>query len=603
VLLPSATSSNLSFSNIQGSNAGPYALVVSNAFGMDTSRVTQVTVNIKPFYPQPPQHRIVTVGDRLDLSVVVDGTPPFGFRWRRGSFTVVPLGEGTTTFSIANVLPNDAGIYTVVATNIATTSGSISSAGYVTVIQPPANRSVLVGSNVTLQALVWPAGTNLYQWQSNGVNILNATNTNLVLSEVTPAYAGNYTFIISNTTGISRSFTNTLTVQTTGATAPVITEQPTNMTVTLGKNGYFKVVANGTDPLSYQWYFSATNIPNATNTFHGIPNVQATNLGSYFVVISNAVGQVTSAVAILSAPLPPAIATQPTNLVAIEGGPANFTVVATGAEPLAYQWWFNQTTLLAGQTNASLTIPNAQSTNAGNYYVVITNSLGSITSALAVLTLLTPPSIVSQPTNMAVQAGDTANLTVVATGTPPLAYQWWFNQTNQLAGETNPILVVANVQAANVGSYHVVVTNVAGSITSAVATLTLTTLDRDGDGIPDDWEIAHGLDPNLATDANLDTDNDGLTNLQEYLAGTNPTNAASVLKFESSALSGTTNLLLQFNAVSNKSYSIEYRNNVTGQLWQEWLAIDAVSSNRVLKLTNALGTNAQRYFRIGTPKQ
>ena len=173
-----------------------------------------------------------------------------------------------------------------------------------------------------------------------------------------------------------------------------------------------------------------------------------------------------------------------------------------------------------------------------------------------------------------------------------------------LAGQTNDTLTLTNVQTADAGDYFVVVSNSVGTITSRVARLTLGSPDTDGDGIPDDWEQIFGLNPNL-NDANQDIDLDGLTNLQEYQVGTNPTNAASVLKFESPALAGDlTNLTLRFNAVSNKSYTIEYRNKVTAGLpWQQWLAIEAVPSNRLVELTNAVSTNEQRIFRLGVPKQ
>lgn len=90
-------------------------------------------------------------------------------------------------------------------------------------------------------------------------------------------------------------------------------------------------------------------------------------------------------------PLAPAIVTQPADLIAAIGQDATFNVVATGTPPLRYQWYFNTNTLLADSTNAPLTVPNAQTNNAGGYFVIVTNSAGAATSALATLQVIPPP--------------------------------------------------------------------------------------------------------------------------------------------------------------------------------------------------------------------
>jgi hypothetical protein len=86
----------------------------------------------------------------------------------------------------------------------------------------------------------------------------------------------------------------------------------------------------------------------------------------------------------------PVITQQPQSRIVPPGANVPFTVTATGANPLSYQWWFNNNAL-PGATNASHTVTNAQITDAGNYVVVITNSYGSITSDVAVLTVDTNP--------------------------------------------------------------------------------------------------------------------------------------------------------------------------------------------------------------------
>ncbi len=195
---------------------------------------------------------------------------------------------------------------------------------------------------------------------------------------------------------------------------------------------------------------------------------------SYFLLAGLVLGTIHSAWA------QPIITNQPQSRTNVVGTIATFTVGATGAPPLSYQWVFNSlANRLPGATNDTLILPNVQASNAGNYRVVVTNDAGSVLSASARLIVLWPPSITSQPTDQIVDAGATATFTVTATGTAPLAYQWRFNDAN-LAGKTSTNLVLANAQLTNAGNYSVVVTNDIGSVTSRVAMLTFTTVHRFG---------------------------------------------------------------------------------------------------------------------------
>lgn len=168
----------------------------------------------------------------------------------------------------------------------------------------------------------------------------------------------------------------------------------------------------------------------------------------------------------------PSITAQPQSQTVSPGSNVTFTVTASGTAPLAYQWLFNNTNI-AGATTNSYIVTNAQTTNAGNYSVTVTNIAGSITSSNAVLTVSnTPPSITTQPQSQNVNAGASPNFTVVAAGTAPLSYQWFLGSTN-IPGATTNSYTRSNVQTNDAGNYFVLVTNIAGSVTSLVATLTV----------------------------------------------------------------------------------------------------------------------------------
>ncbi len=168
---------------------------------------------------------------------------------------------------------------------------------------------------------------------------------------------------------------------------------------------------------------------------------------------------------------PPAIVTQPQPQAACEGGSATFSVVASGAAALAYQWQRNSVDI-PGATGTSLTINPVGAGDAGTYRVRVSNPCGSVNSNGVALTIRTPVSITQHPTNQSACAGGSASFTVAATGSPTIAYQWQRN-TVSIPGATSATYTDNNVQAGDVGSYRCVVTNPCGSVNSNSATLSL----------------------------------------------------------------------------------------------------------------------------------
>ncbi|HEX4263914.1 MAG TPA: immunoglobulin domain-containing protein [Verrucomicrobiae bacterium] len=169
------------------------------------------------------------------------------------------------------------------------------------------------------------------------------------------------------------------------------------------------------------------------------------------------------------------------------GSNVTFSVTAEGTGPLFYQWLFNGA-VADGFTNSFLTITNVQTTNAGNFRVVVSNAFNSVTSSVAVLTVSSitnsAPFIVTEPVSQTVLAGGTATFTVTATGTAPLFYQWVFQVSStvftNIPAANNPTFSIINVQTTNGGNYGVIITNNFGSTNSQLATLFVTTNSSSG---------------------------------------------------------------------------------------------------------------------------
>ena len=179
-------------------------------------------------------------------------------------------------------------------------------------------------------------------------------------------------------------------------TPPIISSEPTNQTVLVGGTASFSVVASGSPTLAYQWWNGSGSITGATNSTLALNNVQLSEAGSYYVVVSNPFGSTNSSSATLTVtnppppPNPPVISSEPTNQTVLVGETASFSVVASGSPTLTFQWR-NGSGTITGATNSTLTLNNVQLSEAGNYYVVVSNSFGSTNSSSATLTVLSPP--------------------------------------------------------------------------------------------------------------------------------------------------------------------------------------------------------------------
>jgi uncharacterized repeat protein (TIGR03803 family) len=181
------------------------------------------------------------------------------------------------------------------------------------------------------------------------------------------------------------------------------------------------------------------------------------------------------------------ITTQPRSQTAFLGQTVNLCVVTLGSFPLTYQWQEYGTNLtdagnVSGSSTRVLTLANVTAANAGLYSVIVSNSMGAVTSAPAFLTVTSSaPIITVQPMSQTIMPGATAAFQVGAVGNFPLYYQWQLNGNNltdsaNITGTATPILTIANASSVNAGTYSVIVGNSLGSVSSAGAALTLSTL-------------------------------------------------------------------------------------------------------------------------------
>ncbi|MDB6039398.1 MAG: hypothetical protein JWM99_3239, partial [Verrucomicrobiales bacterium] len=342
------------------------------------------------------------------------------------------------------------------------------------VVRSPTGLTVTAGMPASFSVDAAGAEPLLYQWFFNNSEITEATNSTFQISQTTHADAGAYKVKISNAAGFVMSDIATLMVDDP-ILPPVIIRPPESAVIVSGETATFQVVANGTEPMLYQWYFNGNRLLLETNSTLTIGNAAASASGAYKVTVSNSAGIAFSDIAMLTVEDPelsPMIISEPVSLIVNAGESADFSVGAIGTLPLFYQWFFKDGELMY-ETNSFLHLPQVAEPNNGEYQVRITNHTGTAISRAVTLTVkipAAPPNISRQPESIEVATGETTTFSVAVGGTEPILFQW-YKDTLPVAGETNAILALVNVTTIDSGRYYVAVSNQAGDILSDSAFL------------------------------------------------------------------------------------------------------------------------------------
>jgi alpha-tubulin suppressor-like RCC1 family protein len=479
----SATNASLVVSNVQPSQAGPYSVLVSNAFGLVVSSNAQLTVTPLKIATQP-QNRSTFLGGSVQFSVIATLQGPFAYQWK---FNGVNLpGATNNPLVLTNVQITQAGVYSVVVDN---------GLGFVT------------SSNVTLsvsQFAAWGNNqfgqTNFVSAISNVVAIASGSDHNLALrNDGTVAAWGFNTFgqanvpptlseVISIAGGgdYSLALKSNGTVVAWGYNSYRLTNVPPTLNgVTALAGGYYHWLAVKTNGQVIAW---GRNDYGQTNVPVGLSNVVAVAGGGYHCLAlkadstvqawgQNAYGQ--------------------TN---VPGGLSNILAIAAGyyhnlalkSDGTVVAWGNNG----QGQTNVPPGMSNIVSIAAGGYHSVALRNDGTVVAwgyngygqtsvpgtlrnveAISAgfyhtLTLVNDgkPYIARPPISRAADAGTDITLSVAAIGSPVLTYQWQMNGTN-VSGRTSALLVLTNLALSSAGSYACVVSNDLGVTTSLAATV------------------------------------------------------------------------------------------------------------------------------------
>jgi hypothetical protein len=224
-----------------------------------------------------------------------------------------------------------------------------------------------------------------YQWKKNGGAIGGATSASYTTPATVASDSGaQFTVTVTNGTGNITSNAAVLTVNV----PPTISTQPVSKTVAVGQTATFSVSATGSGTLTYQWEKNGASIGGATSATYTTPAAAASDNGATFTVaVTSGSGSVTSSAATLTVNAPPSITAQPVSKSVMAGQTATFSVNATGAAPITYQWKKGGVAV-GGATASSYTTPvTTTADNGSQFTVTVSNGAGSTTSNAATLTV------------------------------------------------------------------------------------------------------------------------------------------------------------------------------------------------------------------------
>lgn len=392
----------------------------------------------------------------------------------------VEISDGTTTKTIKS---DDATIMVVRLTSIAT---------------HPMSQPVAIGSTVDLYVEAEAVGTATelapqFQWKKRFWNATNrvyqdsalvdngritgTSSSILTIRDITSAdtldtyfctvmaYCGNVD------SKVARLFVPRVIVSDNLPSACI--GQPLQMEV-----GASPGAGNGLT-LSYQWFHNGDALVNggrvtgANGKVLNVGSTVASDNGSYYCVVSYGPteAEIQSNVINVELGTAPGFTSQPTGGTICEGENMNLTSQAVGSN-LTYQWTKNGVNV-PGASGASLTVQNATASEAGTYNVLATNACGTQTSVTVEIVVDTKPTITTAPRDQAVIEGEPVNLTVEASGTGTLAYQW-FRNGEKVDDATGATYQIPNATGANAGVYTVEVSNNCGTVTSNSAIVDVT---------------------------------------------------------------------------------------------------------------------------------
>ncbi|WP_277509284.1 immunoglobulin domain-containing protein [Ereboglobus sp. PH5-5] len=476
-------------------SAGQYTLI-----GSTVSAIAAPTITTHP------QSKTATTEDAsFTLTAAASGGGTLRYQWQKDGVDLVSNAQHpdvtSATLTVLSPTESDAGQYTLKVRNA---GGEVTSnAATISIVAPPpptiathpqSKTVATTDYSFSLYVNATGAGTLRYQWQKDGVDLVNssrvsgATGANLYIYTPVASDAGSYTVKITNAGGTTVS--NPAIITITLPPPPVITTHPADVTSVAGNSSSISlyVSATGSGSFTYQWLKDGVELQ-ASSHYSGVTSSRLyiydytpEHFGRYRVRVSNQGGSVLSNEAVVTITLPslPVITSHPSNRSATAGDYSAYFYAHASGVGVKYQWMKDGEDLVSsshysGATSYYLYVYNPQMTDAGAYAVRVWNAAGSVLSNSGTLTVNMPalPVISNRSAgNMGIVEGETLSLSCNVSSVSNTTYQW-YKDGQPVSGAQGTSLSKGDATLADAGVYKLAATNPSGTTWSAEITVTV----------------------------------------------------------------------------------------------------------------------------------
>ncbi|MDB6125657.1 MAG: hypothetical protein JWQ71_4650 [Pedosphaera sp.] len=650
VVAPSDVNKSIMHSRLNTTGANKMPPLARSIIDTNAVATLQAWINsfVSPSITTQPESQTVNPGFNVIFSVVADGTGPLNYQWKHNSLNIA--GATNSTYTVNLVQPTDVGSYTVAVSSpagtVVSSNAVLTLTGPPTIVSQPQTQGVLIGANVAFNVLSSGTPPLNYQWRFEGSDIVGATASSYSFNNAQLTNGGSYSVVITNMYGSTVSSDAVLFVNIPAPTS--WSDQDVGDTFIPGystfTNGTFDVVGSGNDiwgdtdgfhfvyqPLNDDgaivaqvlhlddtdpWAKTGVMIREtlAQNSAHAFMAISAENGASFQRRVTN--GGLSDA------------STGPSVAAPYWVKLVRATNTFTGYTSEDGTNWVAVDDVTIDMTNNVYIGLAVTAHNNGDLNVGVFNNVEWLQS------------ITVQPQSKLASQGASATFNVVASGSP-LNYQWCLNGTN-IPGAIGSSYTITNAQPTDAGSYSVVITNLAGTLISSSAFLTLNVTPVNVPPvlapIPDQTIHAQSLLSLVLTAGDLDTPTNLLSfsldlgtsagaqiNTTNGLFTWTPTdtqvgtnqftvrvtddgtpglsdtktfnvNVVPRPAFQSANVASG-NITLGWNAIAGQTYRLQYKTNLDDSAWLN-VPGDVLATSPAANKIDSVGSDTQRFYRI-----